>query len=169
MKKKAKVHIEIEYDLDKNGKVDMNAMGITTCEAAGDYEGLTLAMTTALAFGAPKGENNKKTFAIKLRLLRSTASALANCIDILKEHGALKDKDIDKSLSLFHLNTAVREVVNLITLGVGRVLGISNDEVERLNESEYKNPNEENDEQERKESKGDKGTGLESNGFEDYI
>ena len=168
MKKRAKVHIEIEYDSLENGEIDMENMNIVKCDAIGDYEGLTLAMTTGLAFGAPKGQSAKETFAIKLRLLRSTASALANCINILKMEGAISKEDLDDSLSQ-RTQEVVRTVVNIITLGIGRVLGISNDYIDELNEEEYKDPNGKQDGKQEGKQQGDKGTGLESDGLEDYL
>lgn len=168
MKKRAKVHIEIEYDSMENGEIDMEAMNIVKCDAIGDYEGLTLAMTTGLAFGMPKGQSSKETFAIKLRLLRSTASALANCINILKMEGAISNEDLDDSLAQ-RTQEVVRTVVNIITLGIGRVLDIKNSYIDELNETEYSDPNENQYGKQEGKQEGDTGTGLESDGIEDYL
>jgi hypothetical protein len=162
MRKKAKFVIEIEYEAEEKG-MDTSNIKIIQCDAEGDYKGLTLALTTGLAFASEKGRNPKEIFAEKLRLLRSTGSALMNMIQIVKNQGEIGEElegDLEEGLA-----AAIKYAVNLISMGVGNILGISNEYVEELN-NEYTDAV--NDNKTDKDGKdGQKGTGQSS--YEDFL
>jgi len=162
MRQKARFSVEIEYDTDDKG-MDTENIKIIECDAEGDYKGLTLALTTGLAFASVKGRNPKEIFAEKLRLLRSTGSALMNMIQIVKRQGELNgelDGDLEEGLA-----AAIKHTVNLISMGIGNILGVTNEYVEELNK-EYTDAV--NDNKKYNDGKdGQKGTGQSS--YEDFL
>ena len=160
-RKKAKFHIEVEYE-DNAGELSTENMKIITCESEGDFKGITLAMTTGLAFGNEKGSNDVELFQKKLRLLRGTGSALQNCLLILHEDGALSNEDLDTTL-MDVMGTEIKRCIDLISFGIAKVLGINNKQVDKFNE-EY------TEESLNKKDNGEsKQQGLESDDFEDFL
>tara|TARA_R110000822_G_scaffold36734_4_gene103203 strand:+ start:3137 stop:3628 length:492 start_codon:yes stop_codon:yes gene_type:complete len=161
-RKTAKFHIEVEYEDDGKGDLSTDGMRIVTCESEGDFKGITLAMTTGLAFATEKGCDAKETFQQKLRLLRGTGSALQNCLLILQNDGALTDEDINTTL-MDEMGVAIKQCIDTITFGIGKILKITNKEVEEFNK-EYSEENLNNIKDEK-----DRQSGLESDDIEDYL
>jgi len=162
MRKKAKFAVEIEYDGNFKG-LDTENIRIIQCDAEGDYKGLTLALTTGLAFASTKGRNPKEIFAEKLRLLRSTGSALMNMLEIVKRQGSVEDAvdaDLEEGLA-----AAIKHTINVITMGIGNILGIDNSYVEELNK-EYTDANNDN-KKDNDEQDGQNGT--EQSSEEDFL
>ena len=161
-RRKARFSVEIEYDADETG-MNTDNIKIIECDAEGDYKGLTLALTTGLAFASVKGQDAKQIFAEKLRLLRSTGSALMNMIQVVKRQGDIEyhlDDELEDGLG-----AAIKHTVNIISMGIGNILGIDNDYVEELNK-EYTDAV--NDNKTDKDGKdGQTGTGQSS--YEDFL
>lgn len=158
----AKFHIEVEY-VDEAGELSTEGMKILKCESEGDYKGITLAMTTGLAFATEKGSDGAETFQKKLRLLRGTVSALQNCLLILRGDGALNSNLVPDTL-IDKIGVNLKEAVDLISYGIGKILRVTNDEVNEFNQ-EYKeeNLNKRNNDGESRQQ------GLEQDGIEDYL
>jgi hypothetical protein len=162
MRQKARFSVEIEYDTDDKG-MDTENIKIIECDAEGDYKGLTLALTTGLAFASVKGRNPKEIFAEKLRLLRSTGSALMNMIQIVKRQGELNGElegDLEEGLA-----AAIKHTINLISMGIGNILGVTNEYVEELNKEYTDAVNDNKKDNDGKD--GQKGTGQSS--YEDFL
>ena len=135
MKNKAKFVVEIEYH-DPNGGMTPENVNIIKCESEGDYKGLTLALTSGLAFAQTKGADPKRTFKDKLRLLRATGSALINALYALDKEKAFEEREINEE-GLDTLTAGVKYTIDLICYGIAVVLGITDETVEEANNGEY--------------------------------
>jgi len=167
MKNKAKFVIEIEYDNPHGGMTPEN-VNIIECESEGDYMGLTLALTSGLAFAQTKGANPKKTFKQKLRLLRATGSALINALHALHNEKAFEGQDIDKN-TIETLSAGVKHTVDLVCYGIAIVLGIDNKTVDKANDEYNEDPEENNNPKDKQDGKRDEQRGTESDDINDYL
>lgn len=163
MKKKAKFVVEIEYDSDMEG-LDSEKVKVLKCDTEGDYKGITLALVSGLAFASVKGNSSMSIFEEKLRLLRSTGSALVNMISVLKQQGVLENEVDDSDMDT--LADAIKHTINIITYGIAKILGISNEAVEEFNE-EYKEAI--NDQNKNKDGKSDEQKGNGQSSYEDFL
>jgi hypothetical protein len=164
MRKTAKFEVEIEYE-DTRGDLTTEHMKIIKCESEGDFKGLTLALTTGLAFGAEKNSDDKEIFEKKVRLLRATGSALVNCLAILKNQGELTDDDVNNTL-ITKLGKVLKLSIDLITYGIAKVLKITDEDVKKL-DNEYSDETKET--KETKDGQESKQRGLESDDWENYL
>lgn len=143
--KKAKFVIEIEYDdavADTEDMVDRN-IKVLNYKAEGDYKGLTLALTSGLAFATERKESNYETFKEKLRLLRATASALISVYGTLRRMKLLGEGDAAKEETEHILGSAIKRVIDYISTGLATALEISPSQMEEVNE-EYKDIHDKN-------------------------
>lgn len=165
-KKKAKFSIEIEYEnnIDSNA-VDPRDVTVKSFDTSGDFKGIVLAFTSALAFTATKGSSEIDIFKQKVRLLRANASALVSIYATMRRGGMIPDGVASEQETEHILGEAVKRIVDYSCTGLANALELNPEQVKEVtNSKEYNPDNNEDNEQSGQGEQGDNPVD-----FDDYL